>query len=547
MKSLLISNTSVIRIGSVKYSGLAEAIDTVTSEAIITIEDDYTLPDKITIDKDVAIKIDLNGKKITASNSIQSSFHLNNGKLIISNGIIECNKEVFHVDGGSLVIEDNAIITSKTESCIFITNGSVITSGTLTSEGLQPTIQGNSLCSGDVTVSGGSITNEKKLALYHPQNGKLLISDGIISGNTGVWVSSGTVTITGGEIHSTGEKTVYSFTPNEYIYTGDALVIEACGYPSGNPTVSIFGGKFTSEYSSSVAYYTYNDNKMINERIISGGEFNTLVPEEYYADGHSFTKTDEGFYEVKVTGKIEEDNAKISCEGFSIKELTTNYMFGIDLVDQQGNPFPDSLIASYLNGAISWAEQLFDICLTKKEVTDEMHDYERSDYMNWGYIQSFCRPIKEVTGLSLMYGAQPSFTIPLEWLKVDKLGGKIQMFPSQGSANNLIISQSGVIFGLQQRWGYCPQMWKLDYVAGMDEKDIPENLKILIYKQATIGIITVWGDLIIGAGIANQSISIDGLSQSIGTTQSEQIFLSLFVLRLKERCPIRNQQVGIGV
>jgi len=28
------------------------------------------------------------------------------------------------------------------------------------------------------------------------------------------------------------------------------------------------------------------------------------------------------------------------------------------------------------------------------------------------------------------------------------------------------------------------------------------------------------GDLILGAGIANQSISIDGLSQSIGTTQS---------------------------
>ena len=36
-------------------------------------------------------------------------------------------------------------------------------------------------------------------------------------------------------------------------------------------------------------------------------------------------------------------------------------------------------------------------------------------------------------------------------------------------------------------------------------------------------------DLIIGAGIANQSVSIDGVSQSIGTTQSAEI-ISLIVL-----------------
>lgn len=215
-----------------------------------------------------------------------------------------------------------------------------------------------------------------------------------------------------------------------------------------------------------------------------------------------------------------EEEPVISCEGFNLTDLTTNYMFGIDLVDQQGNPFPKTLIASYLNGAISWAEQLFDICLTERVIEEEYHDYERSDYMNWGYIQAFKRPIREVNQLQLMYGSQPSFEIPLEWLKVDKLGGKIQMFPSQGSANNLIINQSGVIFGLNQRWGYAPQMWKVSYVAGMKKEDIPENLKILIYKQATCDIMTVWGDLIIGAGIANQSISIDGLSQSIGTTQS---------------------------
>jgi hypothetical protein len=213
-------------------------------------------------------------------------------------------------------------------------------------------------------------------------------------------------------------------------------------------------------------------------------------------------------------------SSEISCDIFKIDEMTTNYMFGISLTDEQGNQFPDSMIASYLNGAIAWAEQLFDICLTERDVEAEYHDYERNDYQNWGYIQAFKRPIQSVTSLRLMYGGQPSFTVPVEWLKIDKMGGKIQMFPAQGSANNLIISQTGVIFGLQQRWGYAPQMWELNYKAGMTEKDIPENLKVLIYKKCAIDVFTVWGDLIIGAGIANQSISIDGLSQSIGTTQS---------------------------
>ena len=220
------------------------------------------------------------------------------------------------------------------------------------------------------------------------------------------------------------------------------------------------------------------------------------------------------------TSSVEEVEPVINCSGFNTADLVQNYFFGISLVDQSGNAFPKALIASYLNGAISWAEQLFDISLTKKTIEEEFHDYERSDYMNWGYIQAYKRPIIAVNKLSLMYGTQPSFEVPLDWLKVDKKGGKIQMFPAQGSANSLIIGQSGIIFGLQQRWGYAPQMWKLNYEAGLEDTDIPENLKIVVYKKAAIDIFTVWGDLILGAGIASQSISIDGLSQSIGTTQS---------------------------
>lgn len=224
--------------------------------------------------------------------------------------------------------------------------------------------------------------------------------------------------------------------------------------------------------------------------------------------------------EEVVSPEVEEEEPPINADGFTVDDLVTNYFFGIDLVDPRGNPFPKSLIISHINSAISWAEALFDICLTKQQVIGEHHDYERNDYMNWGFIQLWKRPVRSISRLRLMYGTEPSFEVPIEWLKIDKIGGKVQMFPAQGSANNLIISQSGVIFGLPQRWGYAPQMWEVDYEAGMDSGEIPPLLKTLVEKKAAMDIFTVWGDLILGAGIASQSISIDGLSQSIGTTQS---------------------------
>lgn len=210
----------------------------------------------------------------------------------------------------------------------------------------------------------------------------------------------------------------------------------------------------------------------------------------------------------------------VSNPCFSTEEMKQNFLFGIDLSDQQGKPFPKALLVAYLNSAISWVEALFDICLSPREVNSETHDYERSDYTNWGYMQLWKRPIQEVKALRMMYGNRPSFEVPADWIRVDKTSGKIQLFPSSSSISNMIIDSGGLAYGLYSRWDYAPQMWEVDYVAGMIKEDIPPMLKELVYKKSVIGILQVWGDLILGAGIASSSISIDGLSQSIGTTQS---------------------------
>lgn len=213
----------------------------------------------------------------------------------------------------------------------------------------------------------------------------------------------------------------------------------------------------------------------------------------------------------------------ISWSQVTVSKIKNNYLFGIDLSDAQGNPLPEGLYVHYLNAAVDFLQNLLDITISETEFIGERHDYIRNDYQNWGYIQLEHNPVKEVKGIRLMYGNRPSVEIPLDWVQLNKLTGQITLFPSAGSANSLIIGQTGMLFGFQSQWDYAPMLWEVDYVAGIDETDSSMPLNLLleaVNKRAACGILNVWGDLIIGAGIANQSVSIDGVSQSVGTTQS---------------------------
>lgn len=205
------------------------------------------------------------------------------------------------------------------------------------------------------------------------------------------------------------------------------------------------------------------------------------------------------------------------------EDLINKYLFGIDLSDQEGNPLPDALFAHYIDAAVDYFQNLLDIQITEVNIEGEQHDYIRSDYQNWGFMQLHHNPVKEVKGVRMMYGNRPSVEIPLDWIKLDKLTGQIHIFPSEGSAGSLIIGNTGLLYGFHGAWQFAPQLWQVDYVAGFDENDKLLPLQLLIegiYKRAAMGILNVWGDLILGAGIASQSVSIDGVSQSIGTTQS---------------------------
>lgn len=202
--------------------------------------------------------------------------------------------------------------------------------------------------------------------------------------------------------------------------------------------------------------------------------------------------------------------------------LRENYLFGIPLEDMYGNTMKEGMLDHYIKAAIEYTQRTLQVLINPTTITHEVHDYYSTDLSNWGYLQLHKRPVVAVESLSMYYGTRKMFDVPNDWLRIYSVPGQIELFPVSGSSGSLLITASGgaalpFIAGM----GYnAPGMWRVSYTAGME--DVPEDVVEYIMKRASVGILQVWGDLIIGAGIANQTISIDGLSQSIGTTQSPE-------------------------
>jgi len=106
---------------------------------------------------------------------------------------------------------------------------------------------------------GAEVKSDYGVAVYMPTDGKLEIKNGAsITGKTAVYVKSGIITILGGTLKGTGDKAAYSHNGNGASATGDALVVDNCGYPGGAPKVTISGGTFTSANNRGIGSYYGN-------------------------------------------------------------------------------------------------------------------------------------------------------------------------------------------------------------------------------------------------------------------------------------------------
>lgn len=283
--------------GGKAYTTLNEAITKAQDGETVRLLTDTSLSSYINIQK--SIKLDINGNTITSTNGLAFAVSENATFTITDNsnsknGEIESTKKgncnLLEVSSGEIIVENGNLSNDWYVIYVYKTGKATIKGGTLTSS-VASVLSTNGSKSGEnysadavMNVEGGNLVSNNDVTIYLPA-GTLNITGGEIVGATAVYSKCGVTNISGNPvIKGEGNKENFQHTGNGCYPTGDAMVVEACNYPNGNPEVYISGGTFTSKNGASVAYYQHENNEA-EKFSITGGTFSSDVS-DYVSSGY---------------------------------------------------------------------------------------------------------------------------------------------------------------------------------------------------------------------------------------------------------------------
>lgn len=142
---------------------------------------------------------------------------------------------------------------------------------------------------------------------------------------------------------------------------------------------------------------------------------------------------------------------------------------------------------------------------------DPAYDYDPDNFRGdkWGFIDARHSPVISVQELRYAYPSDRdmNYTIPADWIKMDKKYGQIRIVPTSNGSLALLNSYMLQLLGAGR---IIPHMLNLTYVAGLANaaRDYPELLDA-VKKMAVLKMIE---DAFVPQ---SGSISADGLSESI--------------------------------
>lgn len=208
----------------------------------------------------------------------------------------------------------------------------------------------------------------------------------------------------------------------------------------------------------------------------------------------------------------------------SPSSLLERYFHGISICTKDGKRIPEDTIKQKIFTAQRMVETAMNIKLDRV-VVSESRDFVKNEYDHWGFMQ-LTFPVKKVLSLIGWLGTTKQTEFPLEWTskfeesEEDLLRRTVHIVPS----GSVTAQTNSVVFvGITPNAGFygtpnVPNYWRVKYCTGFN--NIPTELIDLVGKIAAIQIFAITGDIVLGSGIAAQSLSLDGLSQNISTTQS---------------------------
>ena len=267
------TGTNVAKIGDTEYATLAEAIAAAKDGKTVTLLADAT--EDVTINKNITL--DLGTKTLTNTGAGKATITIADGATVtVKNGNVVGGTGHYNIAVGTSVNStanltlDNVTATAGNTGSSMIDNWGTltITSGTYTG-GLDvvKSEEGSTL-----TINGGTFT-----------------LDYATNGYTGVILTYGTTTITGGEFIQS-LTTTGRWNHPQVILAG---VVE--GYTS---SVTITGGTYTNKMSEEDIFRGVGKATSDNFEV-SGGTFNKSISDSYFKTGYIPVKNADGTYGVK--------------------------------------------------------------------------------------------------------------------------------------------------------------------------------------------------------------------------------------------------------
>ena len=234
-----------------------------------TLTEDVAI-DKLTINANDTITLNLNGKKLTVNEDC--GVFVQGELTVIGDGTITCAETPIKVDGSAakVTVENGKVISTKNYAIYAAEGGTIVVNGGEV-KGLYGALTGNNTTGNmSFVVNGGVVTAEQDPAIYMPGQVELTVTGGTLNG--GVSLRMGQVNISGGTFNAitTGidmptadvsGKPAYAYSGN--VWFPDALYVIGGTYSStdaqyGNSlNLNITGGTFncTNDKGSAVAVY----------------------------------------------------------------------------------------------------------------------------------------------------------------------------------------------------------------------------------------------------------------------------------------------------
>ncbi len=371
-------------------------------DSTYTLTEDVTI-DKLTINANDTITLNLNGKKLTVNEDCGVFVQ---GELTVTgDGTITCAKTPIEVVGsGAKVTVENGKVISTGDYGIYAAEGGTIVVNGGEVKGLYGALSGNNTTGNmNFVVNGGVVTAKQGPAIYMPGQVELTVTGGTLNG--GVSLRMGQVNISGGTFNAitTGidmptadvsGKPAYAYSGN--VWFPDALYVIGGTYTStdaqhGNSlNLNITGGTFncTNDKGSAVAVYdlgkvaqkmsvTISGNVVMTNKATDRSAYQVLnltdlgvtAPEAGYNNSEYIGKVSSS-----ITGGTFSTNPKdyVPSEGYTVAKKDSVYTVSAKVKNEDGTGETTSAVklevSSTSDAAINTTVNKNDI-ETNKELT----------------------------------------------------------------------------------------------------------------------------------------------------------------------------------